>query len=165
MLSLLLIFIGVTITNVTTYTLKSIITIKGSKLSAALINAVNSAVYMLLIIYTVSDLPMWVKIIVTVLCNFIGVYIIKLLEEKTQKDKLWKVEATIKLYDKDQIINQLRFYGLPCSYFPITNPNAQLGERMEINIYCKTQKESKQAKEILDAYDTNYFVAESKTLI
>lgn len=165
MLSLLLIFIGVTITNVTTYTLKSIITIKGSKLSAALINAINSAVYMLLIIYTVSDLPMWVKIVVTVLCNFIGVYIIKLLEEKTQKDKLWKVEATIKLYDKDQIINQLRFHGLPCSYFPITNPNAKLGERMEINIYCKTQKESKQAKEILDAYDTNYFVAESKTLI
>ena len=164
MLSLLLIFIGVTITNVITYTLKSIITIKGNKLSAAFINAVNSAMYMLLIIYTVSDLPMWIKIAVTALCNFIGVYIIKLLEEKTQKDKLWKVEATIKLYDKDRIIDQLRFHGLPCSYSPITNPNALLGERLEINIYCKTQEESKKAKRILDNFDTNYFVAESKTL-
>lgn len=165
MLSLLFIFMGVTITNVITYTLKSIITIKGNKLSAALINAINSAVYMLLIIYTVSDLPMWIKVVVTMICNFVGVYIIKLLEEKTQKDKLWKVEATIKLYDKDKIINSLRVHNLPCSYFPITNPNAKMGDRMEINIYCRTQQESKLAKEVLDAYDTNYFVAESKTLI
>lgn len=164
MLSLLLIFIGVTITNVITYTLKSIITIKGNKLSAAFINAVNSAVYMLLIIYTVSDLPIWIKVTVTVLCNFVGVYIIKLLEERVQKDKLWKVEATIKLQDRDEIINSLKESQLPCSYFSIINPSATLGERLEINIYCKTQEESKKAKRILDNFDTNYFVAESKTL-
>ena len=40
-------------------------------------------------------LPLWFKVIVVAVANFIGVFFVKWLEEKFRKEKLWKVELTI----------------------------------------------------------------------
>ena len=58
-MTLLLIFVGLSIVNVILNTLKTTITVKGGKFAAAMINAITFFVYTYVIIYTncVSNLP------------------------------------------------------------------------------------------------------------
>ena len=92
---LLLIFIALNIVNVIIQTVKSIATIKCGKTMAAVVNAIAYGFYTYIVILTMSDLPLFTKCIIVALCNLIGVYVVKLLEEKSRKDKLWLVKFTI----------------------------------------------------------------------
>ena len=92
---LLIIFIALNIVNVIIQTVKSLATVKCGKTAAALVNAVAYGLYTVVLVYTVCDLPLWLKVIVVGLCNLVGVFVVKFAEEKARKDKLWKVEATI----------------------------------------------------------------------
>ena len=89
------IFVILNVVNVIIQTIKSIATIKCGKLSAAVINAVAYGLYTIVVVYMVCDLPLWLKATVIAVANLIGVYAVKLIEEKKRKDKLWKVEAQV----------------------------------------------------------------------
>src|SRR5574344_1890194 len=91
----LIVFVGLSIVNVVFSTIRSIVTINGNKIVASLISGGYFAFYNIMMIYTVADFPMWQKCVITFVCNVFGVAIVKLIEAKMQKDKLWKVEATI----------------------------------------------------------------------
>ena len=92
---LLLVFIALNIANVIIQTVKSLATVKCGKGVASLVNAVAYGLYTVVVVYTVCDLPLWLKVVVVSLCNLVGVFVVKWGEEKARKDKLWKVEATI----------------------------------------------------------------------
>ena len=158
---LLIIFIVLNIVNVIIQTVKSIATIKCGKTVAALVNAVAYGLYTVVVVYTVCDLPLWLKVVVVGLCNLIGVFCVKWGEEKSRKDKLWKVEATIPnqgIYaEDDDCLIELRNANIPMNYIDIN-------KYILVNCYCATQAESKVVKEILDKYNAKYFVSESKTL-
>ena len=156
--NLLILFIVLNVANVIIQTVKSLATIKCGKGMAALVNAVAYGLYTVVLVYTVCDLPLMLKVAVVAACNLIGVFIVKWGEEKSRKAKLWKVEATV--YDSytDSLHNDLNTMGIPHNY--ITG----IGKYTVFNIYCETQKESKIAKEILDFHKAKYFVSESKTL-
>ena len=158
---LLIIFIVLNIVNVIIQTVKSIATIKCGKTAAALVNAVAYGLYTVVVVYTVCDLPLWLKVVVVGLCNLIGVFCVKWGEEKSRKDKLWKVEATIPnqgIYaEDDDCLIELRNASIPMNYIDIN-------KYILVNCYCATQAESKVVKEILDKYNAKYFVSESKTL-
>ncbi len=155
-MQLLIIFIVLSVVNVILNTIKSIVTVNGGKLSAALINAITFFVYTYVIIYTNCELPMFTKAMITAVTNFIGVYIVKWIEEKARKDKLWKVEMTIPTEYANAVDFDLR--DVPHSYITIS-PKHTL-----FNFYCATQKESQKVKDIANQYQAKYFVAESKTL-
>ena len=90
------------------------------------------------------------------ICNLIGVYFVKWLEEKMRKDKLWKVEATVLscyTYDIDKELSKV-----PHSYIKLSDKHTVF------NFYCNTQDESTKVKRIIDKYNAKYFVAESKIL-
>lgn len=157
-MKLLIIFIVLSVLNVVLNTVKSLVTVNGGKIAAAAINAITFFVYTYVIIYTNSDLPMLTKASITALCNFIGVYIVKLIEEKVRKDKLWEVKMTLpKDSPWQEIIKQFEAKFIPCNYIDIN-------KYILINCYCATQKESKAVKEILDFHGAKHFVSESKTL-
>ena len=157
-MKLLWLFIILNIVNVVLQTVKSIATIKCGKTVASLINAVAYGLYTVVVVYTVCDLDLWVKVAVVALANFIGVYVVKLIEEKARKDKLWKVEATVP-YDQWENLD----YNLTNHF--IEHNYILLGEKYAVfNIYCPHQEQSKWAKEILDQHQAKYFVSESKTL-
>lgn len=155
---LLILFIVLNILNVILSTVKSLVTINGGKLAAAAMNAITFFVYTYVLIYTNSDLPMFTKALVVAICNFIGVYIVKLVEEKLRKEKLWKIEATVYEPYTESLYNDLKKAGIPCNYIP------NIGKYTVFNIYCETQADSKKAKELLDFNKAKYFVSESKTL-
>lgn len=155
-MNLLFIFIGLSIINVVFSTIKSIATIKSSPLVASLISAIYYGYYNVVLIYTVSDFPLWQKVLITALCNFVGVFIVKWIEAKRRKDRLWEVRATIPAEYTDTLHEALSM--IPHNY--ITN----IGKYTIFNIYCATQKESSAVKATLDLYHAKYFVSESKEL-
>lgn len=151
-------FVILNVVNVVIQTVKSIATIKCGKGMASIVNAIAYGLYTVVVVYTVCDLPLWLKVVVVGVANLIGVYVVKLLEEKARKDKLWKVEATILDRDVDRLHYDLKVANLPHNYIE------KIGKWSVFNVYCATQNESAKAKEILATYNAKYFVSESKTL-
>lgn len=157
-MQLLTLFIVLSILNVILNTVKSIVTVKGGKLAAAFINAITFFVYTYVIIYTNCELNMHLKAGITAIINFVGVYIVKLIEEKARKDMLWKIEATIeKCPNWEAVPKGLKDDGISCNYIDI-------GKYIIINCFCETQTQSANAKRTLDACQAKYFVSETKIL-
>ena len=157
-MKLLILFVVMNIVNVVIQTVKSIATIKCGKMVAAIINAVAYGLYTYIVVLTMCDLPLLAKCLIVAGANFIGVYVVKLIEEKARKDKLWKVEATVSTAeDAKEITGLLARAGIPHNYIDINR-------YVLINCYCATQKQSHGVKTILDTYNAKYFVSESKTL-
>ena len=151
----ILLFALCTAVNVILSTIKSILTVKGGKLSASLINALTYGFYSYVIVLTSADgMPIWLKMAITAVCNFIGVYLVKWIEEKARKDKLWKVELTVPT--KYTNIIDFDLHDVPHSYIKLSDKHTLF------NFYCATQKESAKVKAIANQYEAKYFVAESK---
>lgn len=158
-MKLLVLFIVLSVVNVILQTFKSLATVKCGKVGAALVNATAYGLYTVVLVYTNADFPLWEKVLVTAVCNLVGVYIVKAIEEKARKDKLWKVETTVNSDDTFKVRLALRDAGLSYS---VISTNTK--DRSVFNIYCPTKKESEKVKEILGNFDAKYFVTESKSL-
>ena len=153
----ILLFALCTAVNVILSTIKSILTVKGGKFSASFINAITYGFYSYVIVLTSADgMPIWVKMAITAICNFVGVYLVKWIEEKARKDKLWKVELTVPTRYTNTIDFDL--HDVPHSYIELSDKHTLF------NFYCATQKESAKVKTIANQYEAKYFVAESKNL-
>lgn len=153
----ILLFALCTAVNVILSTIKSILTVKGGKFSASFINAITYGFYSYVIVLTSADgMPIWVKMAITAVCNFVGVYLVKWIEEKARKDKLWKVELTVPTRYTNTIDFDL--HDVPHSYIELSDKHTLF------NFYCATQKESAKVKAIANQYEAKYFVAESKNL-
>ena len=84
---------------------------------------------------------------------------VKILEEKSRKDKLWKVEAEVKEYNTMSLHKALNAKNIMHNYIE------GVGKSSIFNCYCRTKKESIAVKELLNEYSAVYFVSESdKTL-
>lgn len=157
-LKLIILFIVCNILNVIIQTVKSIATIKCGKTAAAVINAIAYGFYTYIVILTVCELPLWLKVLVVGLANLVGVFVVKLCEEKARKDKLWKIEVTVPKEVEGILHSDLSMDSIPHNYI------SNIGKYSIFNIYCETQTESQKAKNLLGHYDAKYFVTESKIL-
>lgn len=157
MTQFLITFIILSVINVVFSTIRSIITISGGKWAASLMSGGYFAFYNVMMLYTVADFPMWQKCLITFVCNVVGVYLVKWGEEKSRKDKLWKVEATVKPEVAREVLDDLMLCGLPNNYIDIE-------KYVLVNVYCATQEDSAKAKKVLDKYNAKYFVSETKIL-
>jgi uncharacterized protein YebE (UPF0316 family) len=153
-MQLLVLFIVLSILNVILNTIKSIVTVKGGKMSAALINGITFFVYTYVIIYTNCELNMHLKATITAVINIVGVYIVKLIEEKARKDKLWKVEMTIP--SKYLVAVDYDLQDIPHNYIKLSDKHTLF------NFYCATQKETIKVKDIVEQYGAKYFISETK---
>jgi hypothetical protein len=144
--------------NVIIQTVKSIATIKCGAWAAAGINALAYGLYTVVVVYMNADgLGLLWKAIIIGLANLIGVYVVKLIEIKSRKDKLWKVECTVTRTKTSSLDDELKSASISHHYVIV-------GSHTVFNCYCATQKESLAVKEILARYNAKYFVTESKTL-
>ena len=157
-MKLLIIFIVLNIANVIIQTVKSIATIKCGKAVAALVNAVAYGLYTVVTVYMMCELNLGLKALIVALCNLVGVFVVKLIEEKTRKDRLWKVEATVLRGYTKSLHSDLDRADIPHNYLE------NVGKYTLFNIFCATQKQSAKAKEIMAKYEAKYFVSESKIL-
>lgn len=158
MKELLILFVVCNIANVIIQTIKSLVTVKGSPIAAAVVNAVAYGFYTYIIIITNCELPVLQKCIIVATCNLIGVFIVKYIEEKSQKDKLWKVEMTIPEEKSNFVHEYLTTKNIPHNYIE------NVGKYTIFNCYCSTQEQSIKVKNILEKVGGKYFASESKIL-
>lgn len=153
----ILIFAIATIVNVVLSTIRSITTIKGGKWLSATTNAICYGFYPLIVMLTAKDtVSIIVNMIITAVANFVCVWIIKLVEEKARKDKMWKVEVAI----PNKYGNALHFdlRGLPHNYI-------EVGSWTMFNCYCMTQADTKMVVDLAKQYEGKISAYESKSLI
>ena len=153
------VFIVLNVINVIIQTVKSIATIKCGAWAAATVNAIAYGLYTVVVVYMNADgLGILWKAVIIGVANLLGVYVVKVVEIKNRKDKLWKVEATVLRGWTTLLHSELVKADISHNYLE------NVGKYTLFNVYCNTQKESAKAKEILNEYGAKYFVSESKTL-
>lgn len=158
-MNLLLLFIIANLLNVSLSTAKSIITIKCGALLSAIVSALYYGFYTWVLVLTMCDLGLYQKILVVGLCNLIGVYIVKYIEEKIRKEKLWKIEISIPETEKNSLHYKLDYANIPHNYIE------NIGKYAIFNIYCYNKNQTATAKEIISKYvSVKYFVSESKNI-
>lgn len=141
----LLLYLVLQVVYVILNTVTNIAKIKCSKLIASITSAICYGFYVIVVVATASNQPIWVKMLLTALTNIVGVYIGMWVMEKLRKDKLWKIEATVTNdYDIYNLDTHLRREKI--SYNTVRSGNGD----MIFNIYSKTQKESLIIKEALE---------------
>lgn len=156
--NLLITFIVFNIINVIIQTIKSIATVKCGKVVASLVNAVAYGLYTYIVVLTVCDLPMWLKVLVVGGANLVGVFIVKLVEEKSRKDKLWKVEMAVPNGTNLAVLkNRIEWCGVPCNYI-------EVGKWVMFNCYCERQGQTKAMTEIAKEFSGKISAYESKIL-
>lgn len=159
-MKLLLIFIILNVLNVIIQTVKSIATIKCGKGVAAIVNALAYGLYTVVLVYMNCDLDLWAKVLVVGGANLVGVYVVKVMEEKANKEKVWKIEATlVKAQNYDKLIKDLDDAGISYNNFFTTKRNDAV-----FNCYSYSKEESRKIRQILKDCGAKYFVSESKVL-
>ena len=156
-MKLLILFIVLNVVNVIIQTVKSLATVKCGKGMASIVNAIAYGLYTIVLVYTMCDLPLYLKALVVALCNLVGVFIVKWLEEKARKDRLWKIEVTVRSAKAKEFSVALNSLNIPYSFIDID-------KYYIFNMYCATQKDSTLVKNVIDKFNAKYFVTESKTL-
>lgn len=155
----ILLFAIVTIINVTLSTIRSLCTIKGGKWLSAITNAICYGFYPLIVMLTAKDtVTIWTNMAITAAANFICVWIIKWVEEKARKDKMWKVEMAIPKEGKDLVCGMLDRKGIPHNY-------VEVGNWTMFNCYCDHQEDTKLCVDTAKHLQGKISAYESKSLI
>lgn len=154
----MLLFIICTAINVIVSTVKSIVTVNGSKFSAAFWNAVGYGFYAYIVVLTAGDgVSTLAKVLITAICNFIGVFIVKWVEQKMRKDKLWEVRLTVKAHLSEALHRKLDSLGIAHNFIPT-------GPWCVFNCYAETQKQTTAIIEAGSIYDAKMFASETSLM-
>ena len=149
-------FALMTVINVTLSTIRSLCTIKGGKWLSATTNAICYGFYPLIVMLTAKGtVTILVNMTITAVANFVCVWLIKLVEEKARKDKLWLVKITIPKVNAEKAKYWLKTWEIPYSYVDIE-------KYVVFDTYCATQKDTELAIKVCDMFNGKKFATESK---
>ena len=152
----ILIFALATIVNVSLSTIRAITTIKGGKWLSAVMNAVCYGFYPLIVMLTAQGtVSIIINMIITAIVNFICVWIIKFIEEKARKDKLWLVKITVKPNYLETIKTELKNKNVSFTYYNVE-------KYIVFDTYCETQTQTIFVTDICKKYDGKMFATENK---
>lgn len=151
----LLIFIAIQLVTTIVSTAKTILTVQASKATASIVNAFSYTLGAIMTkLITKQDLE--IIIIVTFFSNLVGVYIAKLIIEKTRKTRLWIVNATVKSELREQVEKDLLDRSIQYTLLKARN------NRDFFTIFSNSKGESILIKEILEKYSIKHSVIESE---
>lgn len=156
-ISTIVIFFIISLINVVFGTIKSIVTVKGTTFSAAIINAVFFGFYAL-VVKQISETDLIITVPIIIITNFIGVYLANWILTKLKKDKIWRITANIPNFKEEY---QKICFALSKEQFDYQITMQE--NRIVFDLFSKNQKESKIIKEIFKDYPT-YVVEIEKSL-
>lgn len=155
-MKMLTLFIVLTILNTIIQTVKSIATVKCGKTSAALVNAVAYGLYTYVVFFTAYEgIDLHAKALITAFANLVGVYIVKYVEEKMRKDKLWLVKMTIPHHKATLAKKALDAAEIPYTFYDVN-------KYFVFDTYCETQKQTATVETICKNFDGKAFATENK---
>lgn len=154
--------------NVALNTFKTIIMHKEKKLSSSIINAITYGFYTIIVLFTAIPLflndgiDLISKVVITVITNFVGVWVSMVILERFKKDSLWEITATIKAKKEDSVIVDYLIGIFEDNDIPFSIIECYNKEKLIFNIYSHNQKESVLIKKQLDYVGAKYIVHEEK---
>lgn len=159
MTTAILVFIIANFINVILNTAKSLLTVKGGIISASIINSITFGFYTY-IVFLISngDMNIHIKAIIIAIINFVGVALVKFVEKKIHKDRLWIFNATVK--NNSEIITKIikAFDDMEIKY--VYNEIVK-NELYTLQIFSYEQKQSVMIESVLKNFDLKYYVIEN----
>lgn len=153
---IIIIFTILQLVNVILSTIRSVLTVKSGKLVASISSAVYFGFYTVIVIYTAADnMNLWIKVGITAATNLVGTYIGKLILDKSKKEKLWDITATVKARQLEDVCNELNEHSLLHTRLEMNNKKYWL-----IHTYAKGKEESRMIRDIFEKYDAYIIVHE-----
>ena len=149
----IIIFTVCSLVNVILSTMKTILTVRSTKIVASVINAVTYGFYAI-VVKQLASLDLTVTVIVTIATNLIGVYLSMWIMDKMKKDCLWKISVTTK--DKS-IVKKIENFDIEYTMSPIQYKSETY---YSIEVFSKNQKDSTIIKNILNEYKVKYNATE-----
>ena len=157
-MNFLMLFIVLNVANVIIQTIKSIATIKCGKTVASIVNAVAYGLYTYVVVFmNCDDLSLFARAVIVAVANLVGVWVVKYVEEKKAKDKLWKVELAV-LGDKLDIADRL----IQDSEIPYNI--MFVGDWVMFNAYCETKADTHKMSEVAKMVGGKISAYESKAV-
>ena len=157
-MKLIIIFTALSLINVIFSTVRSLTTIKCGPWIASIVSALYFSYYNIVLIYTVAEFPLWQKCVITGVCNLVGVLIVKVVEDKMRKDRLWVFSATSKTDNATtkSIHDSLKKMGISSIYNEI-----EKDKLYSLQVFSNTQKESDLIIDIFKTYNIKYCAMEN----
>lgn len=157
-MSAIFLFTICTIVNVLLSTCRSLLTVKGGKLAAALMNCITYGFYTYVIVLTSSDiLSTEMKVIITAAANFVCVYLVKFIEEKISHNKLWIFNATVKNPKSvENLIDTLKAARIKLIYNEVAE-----NKLYTLQAFANNPKESEVIIALFKKNDLKYYAVES----
>ena len=149
----ILAFFAAQLINVILSTIKSVITIKGTKQVAAIFSAINYGVNTF-VIKSITDVDIWIAIIVSVVCNLIGVYVGLWITEKMRKEQLWKITVTVPTENFEDFKNELKENNIDFISYETSWDKYKV-----VDIFSRHKAKSKVIKTIFNNYDVKYTIS------
>lgn len=155
-MNIIVVFTILQLINVILSTIKSVITVKGGKITASISSAIYFGFYTIIVIYTAADnMSLWVKVTITALTNLVGTYIAKLILDKTKRERLWDITAMVETTYANDVCKELEEQSLLHTRIETNNAKYWL-----IHTYAKGKKESRRIRDIFAKYDAYVIVHE-----
>lgn len=152
-MTLILLFFILQLINVILSTIKYLLTIKGTKLRAAFINAFYYSIYAVIVIFTVKDFTdniLWnwiIKLGIVFITNFIGVLISFKIMDIFHKEKIWELIILFKYSEEiEKAVNELNDLNIP-NYIACKNIDLNV-----LKVYSDSRKTSRIINKIIDKY-------------
>ena len=149
----ILAFFAAQLVNVILSTIKSVITIKGTKQVAAIFSAINYGVNTF-VIKSITDVDMWIAIIVSVVCNLVGVYIGLWITEKLRKEQLWKITVTVPTENFEDFKVELKENNIDFISYETSWDKYKV-----VDVFSRHKSKSKIIKKIFNNYDVKYTIS------
>ena len=155
----IVIFVIIQLVNVFLSTIKSVLTVNGSKSTAAIINSISYTIGAV-ITKLLTEQSFVVAIVVTFFANLIGVYAAKLFLETTKKEKLWLYLATMTSVDEQkEVEKELKYRNIRFTLLIAEN------DRYFITIFSYSKAESAYIRELLKQHHIKYSILENQSNI
>ena len=150
----ILYFLGLQLLNVIISTFKSVLTIRGTKLTAALISALSYSVNIIIVYLVSRNLELYISIIITAVTNLLGVYTGLTLLDKFRQEQLWRIQTTVptktvSAFKKELLDKHIKFISYETTW----------DKFKVVDIFSESRAESKIIKEIIHEHDAKYTIS------
>lgn len=149
---LIIAFSIATLINVILSTLKSVITIKGGRGVASVVNAISYG-FNTIVIKSIAGVELWIAILVTVVANLVGVYIGLTITKKFEKERLWKITVTVPTENLHDFKHDLHEVDIGFITYETSYDKYKV-----VDVFSRDKKESRILRNLISKYNVKYTI-------
>lgn len=139
--------------NVVLGTIKSVVTIKGTRMTASIFSAINYG-FNTFIIKVIAGVDLWIAILVSMSCNFIGVNFGMWITEKLRKEQLWKITVTVPTENLQDFKHELLDNDIDFIIYETTWDKYKV-----VDVFSRHRSKSHLIREIFKHYNVLYTIS------